>query len=89
MEYQKLINQLGSTLNQPTKFRTENWVKINDDSRGKYNTNGKIKFKTSMLGSSLCDYSDAYILAKGNMIVTNQEKQQPQIIQTKNVIFKN
>ena len=42
-----------------------------------------------MLGSSLCDYSDAYILAKGNMIVTNQEKQQPQIIQTKNVIFKN
>ena len=42
-----------------------------------------------MLGSSLCDYSDAYILAKGNMIATNQEKQQPQIIQTKNVIFKN
>ena len=42
-----------------------------------------------MLGSSLCDYSDAYILAKGNTIVTNQEKQQPQIIQTKNVIFKN
>ena len=53
MEYQKIINLLGNTPNQPAKFRAKNWVEINDDSR---------EIKTSMLRSSLCDYSDAYIL---------------------------
>ena len=61
MEYQKIINLLDNTPNQPTKFRTKNWVEINDDARVTYNTNSKIKFKTSMLKSSLCDYSDAYM----------------------------
>ena len=52
MEYQKIINLFDNTPNQITKFRTKNWVEINDDSRGMYNTNCKIKFKASMLGSS-------------------------------------
>ena len=39
MEYQKIINLLDNTSNQPTKFRTKNWVEINDDARGTYNTN--------------------------------------------------
>ena len=50
--------------NQRSKFRTKNWVEINDESRGTYNVNSQIKFKTTMLKSSLCDYSDAYILVK-------------------------
>ena len=62
MEYQKIINLLDNTPNLPTKFRTKNWIEISDDSRGTYNTNDKIKFKTSMLRSRLCDYSEAYIL---------------------------
>ena len=37
MEYQKIINMFHNTTNQPTKFRTKNWVEINDDSRGTYN----------------------------------------------------
>ena len=49
MEYQQIINLLDNTSNQPSKFRTENWVEINDDSQGTYNTNSQIKFKTSML----------------------------------------
>ena len=49
--------------NKPTKFRTKNWVEINDDSCGMYNTNSQIKFKISMLKSGLCDYSNAYMLA--------------------------
>ena len=69
MEYQKLINFLDNTLNQPSKLRTKNWVEINDDSRGTYNTNSQIRFKTSMLKSSLCNYSDAYILVKGTVSV--------------------
>ena len=44
----------------------KNWVEINDESRGTYNVKSQIKFKTTMLKSSLCDYSDAYILVTGN-----------------------
>ena len=58
-------------LNQPSKFRTKNWVEINDESRAVYTTGSDIKFKTTMLRSSLCDYSDAYILVKGNISVSN------------------
>ena len=50
---------------KPSKFRTRNEVEINDEARGTCSHNKQIKFKTSMLTSSLCDYSDAYILAKG------------------------
>ena len=49
MEYKKIINLLDNTPNQPTKFRTKNWVE-NDNSCGTYNTNSEIKFKTSMHG---------------------------------------
>ena len=70
MEHQKIANLIDDTSNQPSKFRTKNWVEINDESRGTYNVNSQIKFKTTMLKSSLCDYSDAYILVKGAIIIT-------------------
>ena len=57
--------------NQPSKFRTKNWVEINDESRGAYSVNRQITFKTSLLRSSLCDYGDAYTLAKGQISVNN------------------
>ena len=47
-----------------SRRKTKNWLEINDDARQTYNTNSQIKLKTSMLKSSLCDYSDAYILIK-------------------------
>ena len=53
MEYQKIINLLDNTPSQPTKFRTKNWVEINDDAHGTYSNNSQIKSKTSMLRSSL------------------------------------
>ena len=65
MEYQKIANLLDSTSNQRSKFRTKNWVKINDESKGTH-IGSYIKFKTSMLRSILCDYADACILVKGN-----------------------
>ena len=50
MEYQKIVNLLDdNTSNEPSKFRTKNWVEINDKSRGTYNVNSQIKFKTTML----------------------------------------
>ena len=76
MEYQKKANLIDdNTLNQPSKFRTRNWIEINDESRGAYNVNSQIKFKTTMLKSSLCDYSDAYILVKGTITANNTAAQ--------------
>ena len=63
MEYQKIWKLLEKTSNQPSKFRTKNWIEINYQSRGVYNNNSDIRFKTTMLKSIKCDYSDAYILA--------------------------
>ena len=72
MEYQKMINLLDNTPNQATKFRTKNWVEINNDARGTHNKDNQIKFKTSLLKSSLCDYSDAYILVKRTISIEPQ-----------------
>ena len=86
MEYQKISGLLNDASNQPSKFRTRNWVEINDEARGTYSHNKQIKFKTAMLRSSLCDYSDAYILVKGNITVNNTAAANNT---NKKVIFKN
>ena len=72
MEYQKITNLLDDSSNKTSKLRTRNWVEINDESRGTYNDDKKIKFKTTMLKSSLYDYSDAYILVKGTITITGE-----------------
>ena len=36
-----------------------------------YSPNKQIRFKTAMRSFTLCDYSDSYILAKGNITVNN------------------
>ena len=73
MEYQKIANLIDDDAsNQPSKFRTRNWVEINDESRGGYNVHSQIKFKTTMLKSSLCYYSDTYILIKGTITITGR-----------------
>ena len=71
MECQEIINWLDDTMNQPSKFRTRNWVEVNDESRRTYNANSNTRLKTSMISSSLCDYSDAYIHVKGTITVPN------------------
>ena len=71
MEYQKIANLLESTSDNPSKFRTRNWVEINDESRGNY-ANSDIRFKTTMLRSNLCDYEDSYILVKGTITITGE-----------------
>ena len=85
MEYQKITNLLDNASNQRSKFKIKNGVEINDDSRGPYNTNKQIKFKTTMLKSSLCDYSDPYILVKGTITLDDTlAAVLPQIILTEN-----
>ena len=90
MEHQKIENLLDNASNQRSKFRTKSWVEINDESRGTYSVNRQINFKTSMLRSILCHYSDAYILLKGNISVNNTAVADVNANNTnKKVIFKN
>ena len=67
MKYQNIKNLLDDTTNQPSKLRTTDWVEISDESKGRYD-NSNIRFKSTTIRSSLCDYSDAYILVKGTII---------------------
>ena len=85
MEYQKITNLLDNASNQPSKFGAKNWVEINGESRGGYNVNSQIGFKTTMLKSSLYDYSDAYILITVNNIGTAAAPNK----KNEKVIFKN
>ena len=62
---------LNGESNKPSKFRTKNWVEINNEIRDAYSPEKLIRFKMLMLRSSLCDYSNAYILIKGNITVNN------------------
>ena len=92
MEYQKTMNLLDNSSNQPSKFRTKKWIEINDQSRGTFSTNIDIRFKTTMLKSSLCDYSDTYILVKGRITIAgvgDNTGARPADERNKGVIFKN
>ena len=71
MVSQKIMNLLDNASNQTSKFRTKTWVEINDDSGGTYNGKKKIKLKTTMLKSGLCDQSDGYILVKGTITISD------------------
>ena len=78
MEFQKIVNFLDTTSDENSekfplkglpRFVTKKWIKVYDQSGGNYNVNKDIRIKTSMLRSDLCDYSDAYIFVKRNLIV--------------------
>ena len=96
MEYQKIANLLDNEVapnesNRTSKFRTRNWVEINDESIGTYTGNG-ITFKTTMLRSNLCDYADAYKLVKGTIAITgagNDDATKRADERKKGVTFKN
>ena len=75
---------------KPSKFRASSWVEINGNIRDTYSPNKQIRFKTAMLVSSLCDYSDAYILVKGNITVNDTAAEGAAANNTnRKVIFKN
>ena len=74
MEFQKIVNFIGTTSDNkdlPT-FVTKKWIEVYDQSEGNYNVNKEIRIKTSMLRSDLRDFSDAYIVVKGNITVTKK-----------------
>ena len=70
METQKIVNLLTDTDNENSKFATKKWYVVDSESKGNCSPINEINFLTSLLESSLCDYSDAYILVTGNITVT-------------------
>ena len=71
MEFNKINNLLGSPHDEVPRFITKKWIEVQSQSGNTYNTSKSITFKTSMLRSDLCDYSDAYVRVKGTITVTN------------------
>ena len=69
METQKIANLLNDSSNENSKFVTKKWYIVGSEANGNYLPDNEIKFLTSSLESSLCDYSDAYILVTGNITV--------------------
>ena len=71
MEFQKIVNLLDITLDYKDlpRFVTKKWIEIYDQSEKNYSVNKEIRIKTAMLRSDLCDFSDAYIVVKGDITV--------------------
>ena len=87
MEFQEITNFLDTTSDNKDlpKFASKKWIEVYDQSEKNYNQNKEIRIKTSMLRSDLCDFSDAYIVVKGNITVTNPDNAK----RNKAVTFKN
>ena len=73
METQKIVNLLNNSENEYSKFATKKWYVIDRESKGNYSHEKPIKFVTSSLESSICNYSDVYILVTGNIAVAGAD----------------
>ena len=72
MKTKKIINLLNYSSNEESKFATKKWYVIDSQTtKGKYKQGDTIKFETETIKSSLCDYSDAFILVTGNIAVNS------------------
>ena len=82
MKTQKIVNSLSGSDNKNSKFLTKKWYVIDSESKGNYSPDNRINFWTSTLESSLCDYSDTYVLITGTVTVTGGNA-------NRKVVFKN
>ena len=87
MEFQKIVNFLDTTSDDKdlSSFVTKKWIEVYDQSEKNYNINKEIRVKTPMLRSCVHDFSDAYIVVNGDIIVTYPDDAK----RNKSVAFKN
>ena len=86
MEFQKNVNFLNTKSHENLpRFITKRWAEVYDQSEG-YNVKKEIRIKTSMLRSDLCDFSDAYIVVKGDITLEDDNDANKQ---NKNIVFEN
>ena len=92
MEYQKITNLLDTTSDDVPRFITKKWLDVYDQSgsaEDRYKPNKQIKFKTSMLRSDLCDFTDAYIVVKGTLTLTKTDRRDLIDIRNRFLAFRN
>ena len=92
MEYQKITNLSGTTSDEVPRVITKKWVEVHDQSgsaENRYKRSKQIRFKTSMLTSDLCDFSDAYIVVKGAIDLTKADGRRYTDIRDRLLAFKN
>ena len=92
MEYQKITNLLDTTSDNVPRFITKKWVEVHDlsgSAEDRYKPSKQIRFKTSMLRSDLCDFSDAYIVVKGDITLTKTNGRGIIDIRNRFLAFKN
>ena len=88
MEFQEIANFLNTMSDDKdlSRFATKSWIEVHDQSEKNYNPNKKIRIKTSMLRSDLCDFSDAYIVVEGDITLEGDNNANKR---NKNLAFKN
>ena len=88
MEFQEIIYLLDITSDDKDlpKYVTKKWIEVYDQSEKNYNVNKEIRTKTPMLRSDLCDFSDAYIVVKGDITLKGDDDTNKH---NKNLVFKN
>ena len=92
METQKIVNLLNGSDNENSKFAIKKWYLIDNESKGNYSHKNPINFLTKSIESSLCDYSDAYILLTEDIAVKKRNDNNTNnmdITQATQVVFKN
>ena len=87
METQKVVNLLNSSEIEFLKFATKKWCVVDSEIKGNYSHHDPIKFLAGLLESSLCDYSDVYVLVTGDIAVQNAND--ANFTAAAKVIFKN
>ena len=87
MEFQKIVNLLDITSDDKDmpRFFTKKWIEVYDQSEKNYNVNKEIRIKTPMLRSDLCDFSDVYIVVKGDITLEGDGDANKH---NKNLVFK-
>ena len=88
MEFQKIVNLLDTTSDDKDlpRFVTKKWIEVHDQSEKNYSVSKEIRIKTPMLRSDLCDFSDAYIVVKGDITLEGDNDANQQ---NKHLAFKN
>ena len=92
MEYQKITNFLDTTSDNVPRFITKKWIEVHEQSvsaEDRYKPRKQIRFKTSMLRSDLCNFSDAYTVVKGTTTLTKTNRRGIIDITNRFLAFKN
>ena len=92
MEYHKIAKLLGTTPDEVLRFITKKWIEVHDQSgnaEDRYKPSKQIRFKTSTVRSDLCDFSDVYIVIKGDITLTKTDGRGLIDIRNRFLAFKN